>query len=152
MHICDMVAVKPNKPEPKPSGIIHTRKESRNTERTHACLMSSNTEHQLPKVHARLFLMYTSIHPCMLKSRACSPLLFLNTPAPLPHLDDHPSHRYYARLAKKRKKPQTNHLRLTPIKLKNSFLVFSLRSKHPKTQLVIVVVLVFSTPLITMHK
>lgn len=41
---------------------------------------------------------------------------------------------------------------LTPIKLKNSFLVFSFRSKHPSTQLVIVVVLVFSTPLMTMHK
>lgn len=40
-------------------------------------------------------------------------------------------------------------LLFNPISLKNSFLVFSLFSMQPKTQLVTVVAVVFSTPLMT---
>src|SRR3569833_2596064 len=41
---------------------------------------------------------------------------------------------------------------LSPIKLRNSFLVFSFLSKQPNTQLVMVVDFDFSTPRITMHR
>jgi hypothetical protein len=45
-----------------------------------------------------------------------------------------------------------DHRLLSPTRLKNSFLVFSLFSMQPSTQLVIVVALVFSTPRITIHR
>lgn len=39
-----------------------------------------------------------------------------------------------------------------PMRLRNSFLVFSFFSKQPRTQLVRVLLPVFSTPLMTMHR